>query len=450
MSLPPSADNYVGEPEYPGPWTTKRPLEGLRDTDAAKIICLAPDVCLTPIGKDAVPIPYQIVDYCGHDQNYTPSVRFTGQKAMVLRSNTTHVHGDAPGTKKGIKSGAVENICEPIGHAAEVRAEGSNVIRHLDRFWMNNKNTQGEAIYVRNSQVYAAALDDDPVYGSLTSEFEPVQLAFDSTSPEAQQLLRDIMKREATKAARRGIFAHGVRAVAANPVAAGVAGAAAAVALLPPAVGYVGISRAQAAAEDALRAQVGLQPRLRTPILRLPMDIPLSVTQNVRVTEREGGCPIGPYDIMQPICAASGRQAHHVVPDRTFRSGGPTSSRLYSNAPSKASGAAVCVDSNRMGRDSEHSRIHFDYYDPQAALEAANGNPSGFIRLSRAEDLGSEALEKGTNGRCNKEYIRSYLRNYHQQVFDMEPDTLVRGQKSPLMPDQVENIGNQNRTSLPE
>jgi hypothetical protein len=167
MSLPPASDNYVGEPQYPSPWTTTRPLEGLRDTDAAKIICLAPDVCLTPVGSSVVPIPYQIVDYCGHDHTYTPSVRFTGQKAMVMRSNTTHVHGDAPGTRKGVKSGAVEDICEPIGHASQVRAEGSHVIRHLDRFWMNKRNTQGEAQFVRTTRTYEAPKDDDPVPGSL-------------------------------------------------------------------------------------------------------------------------------------------------------------------------------------------------------------------------------------------------------------------------------------------
>ncbi|MGO8609427.1 PAAR-like domain-containing protein, partial [Rhizobium johnstonii] len=55
----------------------------------------SPDVCLTPVGSSVVPIPYPIVDYCGHDMGYTPSVLFTGKKAMVMRSRTTHVHGDA-------------------------------------------------------------------------------------------------------------------------------------------------------------------------------------------------------------------------------------------------------------------------------------------------------------------------------------------------------------------
>jgi hypothetical protein len=185
MSLPPPKDNYAGEPEYPAPWTTAKPKEGLRDIGEARIICLAPDVCLTPVGNSVVTIPYQIVDYCGDDQSYTPSVRFTGKKAMVLRSSTTCVHGDAPGTRKGVKSGTVEDICEPIGHAPEVRAEGSNVIRHLDRFHMNAKNTVGEAIFVKDTATYPAPEDDDPVPGSLVLADSPGEgVVMSDASPE--------------------------------------------------------------------------------------------------------------------------------------------------------------------------------------------------------------------------------------------------------------------------
>ncbi|WP_332303284.1 DUF4150 domain-containing protein [Rhizobium sp. GR12] len=180
MSIP--RDNYIGDPDYPAPWTTNTPREGLRDIDEARIVSLAPDVCLTPVGSSVVPIPYPVVDFCGHDKNYTPSVRFTGKKAMVMRSCTTHVHGDAPGVRKGVKSGTVESICEPIGHADQVRAEGSHVIRHLDRFHMNSKNTRGEAVFVRGTKTYAPPVHDDPVAGSLKwQDNAPVQLAQAST-----------------------------------------------------------------------------------------------------------------------------------------------------------------------------------------------------------------------------------------------------------------------------
>lgn len=161
MSIP--EDDHIGEPGYPSPWTTSVPREGLRDTDAAVIVSLSPDVCKSR--KRAV--PYPVVEFCGHDEGYTPSVRFTGQSAMVLRSQTTDVHGDEAGRGGGVVSGTCGGICEPIGHAEQVFAEGSPVIRHLDRFHMNNRNTEGEAIFVRDMAVYAAPIDDDPLPGSL-------------------------------------------------------------------------------------------------------------------------------------------------------------------------------------------------------------------------------------------------------------------------------------------
>lgn len=164
MSLP--DDQYVGEPAYPAPWSTRHPREGMRDTDAARIVSLAPDVCLTPVGSSVVPVPYPVVDFAGHDDGYTPSVRMTGQKSMVLRSRTSHVHGDAPGVRKEVKSGTVGDVCEPIGHTGAVRAEGSNVIRHLDRCHMN-ANTQGECLFVRDQGTHDAPDDTDPVPGSV-------------------------------------------------------------------------------------------------------------------------------------------------------------------------------------------------------------------------------------------------------------------------------------------
>ena len=192
-----SRDHYVGEPDYPAPWTTSRPLEGLRDEAEARIVSLAPDVCLTPVGGSVVPIPYPITSVAGDDADYTQTVRFTGQRAMVLRSHTTRVTGDEAGTQKGVVSGTVGDICEPIGHAAQVRAEGSPVIRHLDRFYMNSRNTVGEAVFVRATGTFDPPVDDDPLPGSLrmTGWQEPVQLAFDGSSPEGQRLLQEFGQR---------------------------------------------------------------------------------------------------------------------------------------------------------------------------------------------------------------------------------------------------------------
>lgn len=213
-----SEDNYIGEPGYPAPWTTSAPREGLRDTDQARIISLAPDVCRSP----GTPVPYPVVDFCGHDQNYTASVRFTGQKAMVMRSNTSHVHGDEPGIGKGIKSNTVGGISEPITHAANVRAEGSHVIRHLDRFYMNNRNTIGEALFVRDTRTFAAPQNDDPLPGSMASTmmpFEPYQLAQAATGT-----MTDAAPSSLGSQAGRSQSTGGVAGTASNPSRRGLFG----------------------------------------------------------------------------------------------------------------------------------------------------------------------------------------------------------------------------------
>ena len=128
-----------------------RPPEGIHDKDEARVCSIVPDVCLTPCGNTMVAIPYNIYDLHGHDQKYTPTVRYRGFAAMVLRSNTTHVHGDEAGTGGGIVSGTHGGICEPIGHEPTVRCEGSPAIRDGDLCWMNNRNTIGKCVLVRDT-----------------------------------------------------------------------------------------------------------------------------------------------------------------------------------------------------------------------------------------------------------------------------------------------------------
>ena len=165
-SLASSLPQDLGHPGYPGPWTTSQPLEGLRDEGAARIVCLAPSVNLTPPGGAMVPVPYMIYDLCDHMDGYSTRTFYTGQRVLRFCSRTTHVHGDEAGTGGGIKSGTVGSVCEPIGHAKRVRVEGSEVVRHLDRFWMEQRNTVGEAIFARDLSTSAAPPLDDPVPGS--------------------------------------------------------------------------------------------------------------------------------------------------------------------------------------------------------------------------------------------------------------------------------------------
>jgi hypothetical protein len=378
-----SSDDYITEPGYPAPWTTRRPREALRDNDEARIICLAPDVCRAP----KVPVPFMIHDTCGHDANYTPSVRFTGQKAMVLRSNTTHVHGDEPGVGKGVKSGTVGGICEPIGHASQVRAEGSHVIRHLDRFWMNNRNTVGEALFVRDTATYRAPEDDDPVPGSLRladmssgwalsaqaqaapapNAGAPVRAPAPAPAPRppGQVIRPDIPQWRrppptslpsptiGARLGRLGRFGGRVLGLAGallwpSPLADGT---------LPN--WYHDLQSPdpfrRRTAEEAQRRFEGepaLRPQLEEWFRDETFDRP-HVTPTEEPAERPATTP-------RTICRQYGMQAHHIVPDWTLRVGNRADggSRIP-NMPSLNDGMAICVMGQARVEGDEHNEAHF-------------------------------------------------------------------------------------------
>lgn len=407
-----SRDDYIGEPGYPDPWTTKQPREGLRDIDEARIVSLSPDVCLTPVGSSVVPIPYPVVDYCGHDRDYTPSVRFTGKKAMVMRSCTTHVHGDAPGSRKGVKSGTVESICEPIGHADQVRAEGSNVIRHLDRFWMNSKNTQGEAIFVRDTRAFAAPSDNDPVRGSLrwsssnaimsdalperpvigaryaaagtlAAVPKPVPIGPEpvpTPRPPGQVIRPNIPQWNRPpptpkirigpwlgRLGKFGRFATGVGAFIAGMWPSSTA--------MPwydelPQDDFERelFRKARELEEHGVEvddiskwfeAERQLNARRRQAEHPQPQSVPAPDT--VTVSDEEGSqkrCIVGPYEEIEPICKG---EAHHIVPDMTYRLGrrpvtalekNSTADRIP-NAPTFNQGMSICLLTRQHGSGSD-------------------------------------------------------------------------------------------------
>lgn len=443
MSIP--RDNYIGEPNYPAPWTTKQPLEGLRDVDEARIVSLSPDVCLTPVGSSVVPIPYPVVDYCGHDRSYTPSVRFTGQKAMVMRSCTTHVHGDAPGTRKGVKSGTVESICEPIGHAAQVRAEGSNVIRHLDRFWMNNKNTQGEAIFVRSTQTYDPPIDTDPVSGSLQSQQRPIQLAFDASSPEGQQLLKQFMAdalKEAPQIPKPPVSSSGaVSALERLGTFGKLFGKIAGPLTIITSGGTPDLDNAilanhaaeaelknihpMGAAENALYDQtkkriadhiydaygnpfagpdedyIAKERSYLETVLKIERSkkLEMAMKQGVRVDtsdKDEWPCVVGPYKYVNMVCPG---EAHHIIPDMVYRLGSAPNSEAEKNStegripnsPTYNEGQAICLSEgmHRTDDDAVHASLN-----PALTALGKTYNPQGTAPLGKIRDEAHKALDQ--------------------------------------------------------
>ncbi|WP_437730042.1 DUF4150 domain-containing protein [Sorangium sp. So ce1335] len=157
------------------------PREGSRDISEGIIVSTCPDVCKTPVGAAVVPIPYSI----WAKQNDTASgvaesVYQTGKRSHKLGSEITTCHGDEPGTAKGVKSGTVGGVCTPRTYAPNVRIEGKNAIRHGDEWWMNNRNTVGKLIWVRDARTMS---DADPEPLGVASD-KPTQLAYNDTKGE--------------------------------------------------------------------------------------------------------------------------------------------------------------------------------------------------------------------------------------------------------------------------
>jgi hypothetical protein len=121
--------------------------EGARKNSQMTVVSITPDVCKTPMGNSTPPVPYQIVGNLGDSVSISPNVNFANCRAFLLdQSVIPTVTGDEPGTAGGVKSGTNESTCEPAEASPSVRVNGRRVVRHDDRFKMNNGNTFGKAV----------------------------------------------------------------------------------------------------------------------------------------------------------------------------------------------------------------------------------------------------------------------------------------------------------------
>lgn len=140
--------------------------EGGRDIADGMVVSLTPDVCKTPVGSSLVPVPYAITAKQADDGNTVATVRMTGKRAHNMASIVTKCTGDAPGTGTGIKSGTVGSVCHPKTHSKSVRIKGKWAVRNGDIWEMNNKNTVGKLIYMKDKKRYgttaALKLLNDP------------------------------------------------------------------------------------------------------------------------------------------------------------------------------------------------------------------------------------------------------------------------------------------------
>ena len=102
-----------------------------------------PDVCLTPVGKATVPIPYPNIGRAADTTNGPMSVKVDSQMPMVKGANLSTSTGDEAGTRKGVASGTNKGICEFMNYSFDVKFEGKNVCRLGDPLFHNKKNIVG-------------------------------------------------------------------------------------------------------------------------------------------------------------------------------------------------------------------------------------------------------------------------------------------------------------------
>lgn len=104
------------------------------------ITSLAPDVCLTPIGPNVVPVPYPISHSMAAAKQCSPNVFVNDAPAFLhAESVADAAKGDEPGAKGGVVTGVVGKVSHSIDHSPSVYVNGKPIVRTGDRAWMNQK-----------------------------------------------------------------------------------------------------------------------------------------------------------------------------------------------------------------------------------------------------------------------------------------------------------------------
>ncbi|WP_083936001.1 PAAR-like domain-containing protein [Methylobacterium sp. B1] len=137
------------------------PPEGVHRDAEPRAVCLAPDVCKTPVGSTLVPVPYQVWGKAEDAENFATSVYFRGTPAMRFNSVFSKTYGDEPAQDKGgVKSGARGGKVEPTSHSPTVNIQKSPAVRNRDRCTLNGGNTPGEFVLSRDRTACAPPKTD--------------------------------------------------------------------------------------------------------------------------------------------------------------------------------------------------------------------------------------------------------------------------------------------------
>ncbi len=117
--------------------------QGARKKKKARIICLTPCVCKTPLGKKVVPVPYMISANLEDSVNLSQKCNMNGDPVFTMDSRVTCCTGNEAGTAGGVVSGVNTGWCRPKTHTSMMRIEGAFVVRDGDEFEMNCAGPDG-------------------------------------------------------------------------------------------------------------------------------------------------------------------------------------------------------------------------------------------------------------------------------------------------------------------
>jgi len=109
------------------------------------IVCLSPDVCLTPRGSNNVPVPYMIVSRLEWSERTVSNVTFGGEQAFTMDSRTGQVTGNEPGMGGGVQSGVNAGWCRPQSNKTDFIVNGYQILQDDCLFEMNCSGPNGAA-----------------------------------------------------------------------------------------------------------------------------------------------------------------------------------------------------------------------------------------------------------------------------------------------------------------
>jgi len=123
-----------------------------------------PDTCMTPgVSAGAPgPLPYPNIAKSGDTAKGTKKVKCDGKSVCISSSNFSTSSGDEAGNSPGgVVSQKNKGKAEPVMSSFDVKFEGKGVVRALDIFIQNSKNTPPFPCLQGPSIVIDTMSDDD-------------------------------------------------------------------------------------------------------------------------------------------------------------------------------------------------------------------------------------------------------------------------------------------------